>query len=184
MRRAIILGLAVSAALLGPLRAEPATPSPPSTKVDPARLALAREVIASSQGGRDVMLAAMKGPLGALLDQTLRQQGMVAPAEAQIVTDEVLMPILKAHYDDLLNVQALAYAAVLPEEDLRTIAAFYATPAGRRLVKAQPQLAQASIVGTRQWMAALMPEMHRKLAETARAHGWLPGNRDDKPKAH
>lgn len=183
MRRAIILGLTLSAALSVALRAEPAGPPSALNKIEPARLALAREVLAGSQGGPDVMLAALKGPLGALLDQTLRQLGMVAPTEAQIVTDEVLMPVLKARYDDLLNMQALAYAAVLPEDDLRAIAAFYATPAGRRLVKAQPQLAQASIVGTRQWMAALVPEMQRRLAETARAHGWLPGTRDDKPKA-
>ncbi|WP_342150850.1 DUF2059 domain-containing protein [Methylorubrum sp. SB2] len=184
MRRAIILGLALFAALPASLRAEPATAPPASTKVDPARLALARDVIARAQGGREATLAAMKGPLGALLDQQMRQMGVAAPDKAQIMMDEVLMPILTAHYDEMLNVQALAYAAVFPAEDLRAIAAFYATPAGQRLAKAQPQLAQASLVGIRQWMAALMPEIQQKLAETAKAHGWIPGAPDQRPKSN
>lgn len=182
MRRVFLLGLALFAALPVSLRADPATAPPAAPMVDPARLALAREVITRGQGDRDATLAALKGPVAALVDQNLRQMGLVAPDKVQIMMDEVMMPILEAHYDEMLDMHALAYAAVFPTEDLRAIAAFYATPAGRRLVKAKPQLAQATLVGLRQWLATLMPEMQQKVAGTAKAHGWVPGTQDQRPK--
>ena len=56
---------------------------------------------------------------------------------------------------------------------------FYASPAGRRLAAAQPQLAQAQMTGVTQWMQGMMPEMQAKIAQAVKAHGWGPGG---KPK--
>ena len=65
--------------------------------------------------------------------------------------------------------------------DLKAIAAFYATPAGRNLVKAQPQLSQAMLTGMQQWIGTLAPEMQDKVAQAAEAHGWVPGAEGGKP---
>lgn len=178
MRRAILPGFALVVALSGFARAEP----PASPKVDPERLALARKLVELSQGDRAAVLAAMKGPMAAMVDQSMRQQGVTAPDKARIMTDEVLMPTLSAHYDELLDIQALAFAAAIPAEDLKAVVDFYATPAGRRFAKAQPQLAQAILVGIRQWTASLMPELQSKIMAAAKAHGWVPGTPGDRPK--
>lgn len=182
MRRAIILGLAVCAALANPLYAEPAAPPPIATEVDAAKLALAREVVARMQADPTEMITAMKGPIAAMFDQLMRQEGVTAPDAAQILTNEVAIPILLGHYDELLNMQAFTYATVLTEEDLHAIAAFYATPAGQRFVKAKPQIAQASLVGMRQWVMALIPEVQQKFVEAAKAHGWVLGTHSQRPK--
>ena len=63
----------------------------------------------------------------------------------------------------------------LGKDDLQVIATFYATPTGKRLVAAQPQLAQAQLVGTQQWMQAVMPEMQGKLTKAIQTHGWGAG---------
>ena len=49
---------------------------------------------------------------------------------------------------------------------------FYATPAGKNLVKAQPQLSQAMLTGMQQWMGTLLPQLKEKVEKAAAAHGW------------
>ncbi|WP_246687861.1 DUF2059 domain-containing protein [Methylobacterium sp. WL93] len=83
-----------------------------------------------------------------------------------------MLPTLTAHFDELLDIQARGFAAALGKDDLQVIAAFYATPTGKRLVAAQPQLAQAQLVGTQQWMQSVTPEMQGKLTKAIQAHGW------------
>ena len=183
MRRAILSGF-VLLALSSPLRAEAPGGPPAAPKVDPQRLALARSVAEISQGDRDSVLAAMKGPMVAIVDQSMRQHGVTAPDKAKILTEEVLMPTLAAHYGELLDIQALAFATVMSTEDLQAVAAFYATPAGRHFIEARPQLTQAALVGLRQWIAALTPELQAKIVESARAHGWVPGTPADRPRSN
>lgn len=60
----------------------------------------------------------------------------------------------------------------LSEPELRAISAFYDTAAGKALVKAQPQLAQAQLAGMTQWMGGLAPEIQTKTAQAIKAHGW------------
>lgn len=183
MRAVILVGLGL---LSSPVLAE-APPKPPAAAqdgaraaVDPERLAAAKEVVASAQGDRAAVLAAMKVPMVGMM----QQMGVKEPDKAKVMVDEVIMPILADHYDELLSVQALSFAAVLPKEDLQAIAAFYATPAGRNLVKAQPQLGQAMLTGMQQWIGALAPEMKQKVDQAAEAHGWFQGGAkpNDKPK--
>ena len=106
----------------------------------------------------------------------MQQMGVKQADQAQALVQEVVMPTLAAHYDELLDLQARSYAAALGKDDLQAIAAFYATPAGKHLVAAQPQLAQAQLSGMQQWMGSVMPEMQGKLAKAIQTHGWGPGS--------
>lgn len=106
----------------------------------------------------------------------IQQIGVKEPERAQVLVQEVVMPVLTAHYDELLDIQAHGFAAALAKEDLETIGAFYASPAGQRLVAAQPQIAQAQITGMSQWMLSVTPELQGKLEEAIRAHGWSAGS--------
>lgn len=178
----IVLGLWL-ASLAAPVCAQAPAPQPKGSDqvaADPERLAAAREVVAAAQGDRKQVLDAMRAPMAGMMQQMMAQQDAKAAERAPILLDEVVMPLLESHYDELLSVQALSFAAVLSLDDLRAVAAFYKTPAGRNLVKAQPQLAQALLTGMKQWMGTLMPEMQKKTLEAAKNHGWIPGG-DKKP---
>jgi hypothetical protein len=170
MRALVVAGLLTLGFCCNPALAEaPAKPAgTPQVAADPERLAAAKEVVAAAQGDRAAVLAAMKAPMVGMM----QQMGIKEQDRAQVMVDEVVLPTLASHYDDLLSVQALAFAAVLSKEDLKAVAAFYATPAGRNMVKAQPQLSQAMLTGMQQWMGSLAPELREKIAKAAQAHGW------------
>ena len=149
--------------------AQPAAkPSAPAATLDPATLKAAREVVAQMQGDRTALLSAMAAPMVGMMQQI----GVKQQDQAQALVQEVVLPTLTAHYDELLDIQARGFATALGKDDLQVIAAFYATPTGKRLVAAQPQLAQAQLVGTQQWMQAVMPEMQGKLTKAIQTHGW------------
>jgi uncharacterized protein len=152
-----------------------AAPSAPAATPDPATLKAARDVVAQMQGDRSTTLNAMSGPMVGMM----QQMGVREQDRAQVLVQEVVLPMLTARYDDLLDIQARSFAGVLAKEDLQAIGAFYATPAGKRLAAAQPQLAQAQLTGMTQWMSQMMPEMQAKLTQAIKAHGWAPGG---KPK--
>ena len=169
MRMVVLYGLLGLGLITAPALAQaPAKPAVPQVSADPERLAAAREVVAAAQGDRAAVLAAMKAPMAAVM----QQMGLTDPKKAQIMVDEVVLPTLSERYDDLLAIQALSFAAVLSKEDLKAVAAFYATPAGRNLVKAQPQLSQAMLTGMQQWMGTLMPQLKEKIEKAAATHGW------------
>lgn len=171
MRPSILFtALSLSIAIPGVLLAQPA-PTPPTAAPDPATLKAARDVIAQMQGDRTALLSSMAAPMVGMMQQI----GIKQTDQAQVLVQEVVMPTLSAHYDELLDVQARSYATTLGKDDLQAIATFYASPAGKRLVAAQPQLAQAQLAGTQQWMQSVMPEIQGKLTKAIQAHGWGTG---------
>lgn len=173
----IIAGLCLSVVLPCAALAQPAPSSTvPVAVSDPATLKAAREVVTQMQGDRAALLSAIATPMVGMMQQI----GIKQQDQAQVLVQEVVMPTLTAHYDELLDIQARSFASALGKDDLQAIAAFYATPAGKRLVTAQPQLAQAQMAGTQQWMQSVMPEMQGKLAKAIQAHGWTTGGQ---PKA-
>ena len=152
---------------------------PPAAKPAPdtATLKVARETVAQMQGDRTATLSSMTAPRVGLV----QQMGVKQPDQAQVMVQEVVMPTLSAHYDELLDIQARGYAAALGKDDLQAISTFYASPAGKRLVAAQPQLAQAQLTGMQQWMQSVMPEMQSKLTKAIQEHGWA-ANGQNKPR--
>ena len=146
-------------------------PNPPAAAPDPATVKAARDVVAQMQGERTAVLNAMAAPMVGMMQQV----GVKQQDQAQVLVQEVVLPLLSAHYDELLDIQARSFATVLNKDDLQAISAFYASAAGKRLVAAQPQLTQAQLTGTQQWMQSVMPEMQGKLAKAMQDHGWGPG---------
>lgn len=169
-RPLLVLGFALL--LSGPAFAQGSARPPAAAGMpDAAAMKAAREVVAKMQGDRATVLASMSGPMVGLV----QQMGIREPDRAQVLVQEVLLPVMTAHYDDLLDVQARSFATVLSGPDLQSVSAFYDTPAGRSLAKAQPQLAQAQLTGMTQWMGALVPEIQTKLAQAVKTHGWDKG---------
>ena len=131
-------------------------------------LKAARTVVMQMQGDQAAALKAMGAPMAGLI----QQMGIREPDRAQVLVQEVIMPLLTAHYGDLLDTHARAYAAALSMADLQAISTFYTTPAGRDLAAAQPVLAQAQVTGLTQWMTGLAPELQSKIVQAVKAHGW------------
>ena len=172
MRFSIVLvGLCVGAMLPCAAIAQPAPKPATTTAPDPALVKVARETVSQMQGDRAATLSAMAGPMVGMMQQI----GIKEPEKAQVLVQEVVMPTLTAHYDELLDIQARGFATVLGKDDLQAIAAFYATPAGKHLAAAQPQLAQVQLTGMQQWMQSVMPEMQGKIVKAVQAHGWAQG---------
>lgn len=163
---AVLAALLLVATAL-PAAAQSPTPAPAP---DAATLDAAKAVVAKMQGDRAAALTAMSGPMVGLV----QQMGVKEPDRAQVLVQEVLVPVMTAHYDDLLAMQARSFATVLSKADLLALGAFYDTPAGRNFAAAQPRLAQAQLTGVTQWMGSIAPEMQTKLAQTMKARGWGP----------
>ena len=140
---------------------------------DPATLAAARDLVSKMQGDRNAVLQSMAAPMVGMV----AQMGVSQADRAQVLVGEVIIPTLASRYDELLDIQAKAFAATLPTSDLQAAAAFYGSPAGRNFAAAQPKLAQASIAGMTQWMGSVAPEMQTKLQAAVQKHGWGPAGR-------
>ncbi len=138
---------------------------------DPQTLDLARQLVAKTAGERDQVLASMSAPMVGFM----QQMGINDPTKARELVDEAVMPILREHYQELVDIQARSYSQALSVDDLKATLAFYDTKAGQDLIKAQPLLAQARVTGLTQWMGTLQPEMQDRVAKTAKAHGWTNG---------
>ena len=159
------LHLALLAASLSfPLLCLPAAAQTP----DPATLSLAKELVNKTTGDRDQVLGSMGGPMVGMM----QQMGIKDPTKAREMVNEAVMPILREHYEELVQIQATSYANALTQDDLKQTLAFYDTKAGQDLIKAQPALAQARVTGLTQWMATLQPEMQDRIAKMAKSHGW------------
>ena len=167
----VLVGLCVGAMLPCAAIAQPAPKPATTTAPDPALVKVARETVSQMQGDRAATLSAMAGPMVGMMQQI----GIKEPEKAQVLVQEVVMPTLTAHYDELLDIQARGFATVLGKDDLQAIAAFYATPAGKHLAAAQPQLAQVQLTGMQQWMQSVMPELQGKIVKAVQDHGWGPG---------
>lgn len=133
-----------------------------------------RETVQVIASGRRV-LGDMVAPMAGMM----QQMGIKEADRAQVIVQEAVLPLLTAHNDELLDIQVQSFAGVLNKEDLQAVSTFYSSPAGRRLAAAQPQLVQAQMAGTTQWMQGIMPEMQTKIVPIIKAKGWGPG---DKPK--
>ena len=159
-RTSLALGLALGLSVCPALAQAP----------DAATLQAAKTVVAKMQGDRTAALAAMSGPMVGMV----QQMGVREADRAGVLVQEVILPVMTAHYDELLDIQARSYAGALSRADLTAVGAFYDTPAGRNFAAAQPRLAQAQLTGITQWMGTIAPEMQTKLTQAMQSRGWSP----------
>ena len=160
-RLALVLALALPAV---PAFAQTAAPSAES-------LRLARELATKTEGDRASMLQSLGGPMVGMM----QQMGVPQADRAQVLVQEVVLPVLSSRYDDLLAIQAKAFASVLSVDDMKGALAFYNTPAGQSMIRAQPQLAQLKLTGMTQWIGGLQPELQTRIQQTLKARGWDKG---------
>ena len=155
----------VAAALLAvaaPALAEEAGPA--------QALAAARGLVASLglQGQVEDMIGQMRAPMIA----ALRQQAPRLP-EAQVASlvDEFVMPEFRAHAGEVVEATAAIYAGRLTPEEMRQVAAFYATPVGAKLRGLMPEVFAESMRFGQAWGARVAAAALAKHREALRARG-------------
>jgi hypothetical protein len=122
--------------------AMPATPAP--APVDPAKLALAREVIKAMQADRQMettfnhikKMVTNDPSMLASPSVTAEQKAEIAKLQAQT------LDMVNESYKEIATKMEVAYAEVFSTEEMEAIKAFYASPVGAAMVAKQPQLMQ------------------------------------------
>lgn len=67
--------------------------------------------------------------------------------------------------DELVNLVVPIYERHLTHEDVKVLIEFYSTPTGRKLIAAQPQIVEESMLAGQTWGTQLGEEVVRKLQE-------------------
>ncbi|MCJ2133938.1 DUF2059 domain-containing protein [Methylobacterium sp. J-026] len=129
--------------------AQPATPAAntPASAFTPSHLALAREVMLSSGIARS-----FDSVLPAFADQ-IRKQTVTRPELAKDL-DEVLVslqPEMELQKQRMIDIAARTYASKFSEAELKEIATFFRSPAGKHYVEAQPQLLDEMVQEMQDW---------------------------------
>ncbi len=150
--RSLALALLLAAPLgaapgLAQAQGAPARPGTTAPKYTPEHIALAREVMATSGIARsfDAMLP--------VFGEQVRRATVTRP-EIQKDLDDVIgkiQPELELQKQEMLNTAAQLYAARISEADLRDIAAFFRTPAGKRYVETQPLVLDDVVQAMQAW---------------------------------
>jgi hypothetical protein len=151
----------------GSLTFTPATPPPPTSgtvqEVNPARLALARQVMraAPQLGNFDGILPDL------MLDTQMRLINLRPDLYRQIATVvEGTASSLVPRRNDLDNDIARAWARSFNDDELRAIQMFFTSPAGLRYKQMAPQVGQDIIQAGQSWADRIASELYdRSLAE-------------------
>ncbi len=141
-----VLGLLSAAPLALAAPPAPGTAAPPPDAAPPDAAHREAAELFTATGGETLMqrmLDAVHGQLAGIIVQRGKSQ-----ADATAIVDEVLMPEFKAHLPELRPAMIEIWADNLTVDEMRTVRAFYDTPAGRKLLEKQPLIfQQASAVG-------------------------------------
>ncbi len=116
---------------------------------DAGSRAAAKALVATMGGSTMVtkIFAAMRGQI----INIIVERGHVTQQKAQAAWDEILMPEMVAHANELTNAIAEVYSENFTSDDLRGLQAFYGTPLGRKLLEKQPIVGSESMAIGRAW---------------------------------
>lgn len=105
----------------------------------PERLALARDVMMASGG--EQLFNDMFEQMRPLMAQDMRSRGVSTELAQRIIT--MTADEYRREAPRFVELGAIAYAGKFSEQELRDIAAFYRSPAGRALIENQAEIAGA-----------------------------------------
>ncbi len=151
--------------------AAPAAPLPslpqPQPDVPPTQLAAARDVVISSGMARsfEPMVPQLEEQIPLVVTRT-------RPELAKDLTGVLagLQPEFAKKTDEMIDIAAKIYARGMSEDELKTTAAFFNSPAGKKYVDAQPIMLDQLVVAMQAWtqetssymMKRVQAEMEKK----------------------
>ncbi len=150
--RLLLAGLlAVSVSSPALAQTKPAAPAAPAAAqqaaITPSHLALAKEVMLSSGIARsfDSILPAF--------GEQIKQAAVTRPELTKDLNDvlEKMQPELELQKQRIIDIASRIYANKLTEAELREIATFFRSPAGKRYVETQPQVLDDMVQAMQTW---------------------------------
>lgn len=104
---------------------------------------------ASSESVKQLMQQVGAGQLGVqVMQQMIPSLKAMVPNAPESFWQEMKQ---EAKPEDLVNLITPIYQKYLSQADVDAITAFYQTPAGQNLIKAQPKITQESMIAGQQW---------------------------------
>jgi hypothetical protein len=151
--------LATVLLLMAPARAQ--SPSPEST-------AAAKELIDT------INLANQFKNLAPVIMKNLKPA--VVQGRSDVDRDyDAMMPVVleafQARIGELVEALAIIYSSNFSAEELRTVTAFYKTPAGQKFLQKQPILVQQSMTAGQKFGQSVAADMQKRMIEELRKKG-------------
>jgi uncharacterized protein len=136
--------------------------------VDPARLAVAKELLVASGSAQqfDAVMPTMLGQMAQIFgNQKPQHKGEIEKAF------QLMASKFASRKQELLDLIAELYAETFSTDDLKGLLAFYKTPLGAKFVAAQPQLAQQQMVAGQRWGMKIGQEVEAEVRQELKKRG-------------
>jgi len=161
--RAACLGLAALCLCL-PAFAQDATPP-----VDPAKLAVAAKILEKTHA-LDNMSAALDTMIVPMVRNIKQQAPTLSDDQLKIISD-MLLEEMKASMPKMLALNAQVYASHFSLEELKSIEAFYETPAGQKIVAETPEIVKEVFPIGMAWGRQAAEDAMARITEKLRKQG-------------
>lgn len=158
-----VLALVASAGVAG----AQAQPQPPAPQPSQSHLDAARAVVVGSG-----MVRSFEAILPQII-QRIRDTLITRPEMAKDLEDVVqkTTPTFVRAKDQMIDVAARIYATQMSEDDLKAIAAFYASPAGKHFVETQPSVLDQMFNEMQAWTETLSSVVIQRVRAEMKARG-------------
>ena len=136
------------------------------TPVDPAKLALAREVIAVMKADR--MFDAMAAQMKQMAAQMAPQSPDMTPEQRKRTEDlnAKIMDLSMSTAKEMLTKMDQIYADVYSEAELKAMKAFFSSPEGQSMLQKQPQIMQHVMPLVKGMQQTLIPKIQQLVEES------------------
>ena len=156
--------LAAAAMLTLLVHAAPARAQDPS----PAAIAVAKELI-EIKGAMSMFDPLVPGVIESAKNTFLRTSPNLSKELNEVAA--ALRAEFAAKRADIANEIARTYAAQFNEKELREVVAFYKTPAGKKLVEAEPRVLEQSMTRVQNWADRFSDEVMTRFRADMRKKG-------------
>lgn len=157
-----------AAALLASLVLSSSAFAQPAPNPSPEAMAVARDLIVTMKVDQQfknlfpVLMRTFKPAIVQNRPEVEKDFNLLMPAMIEMVN---------ARSGELIDAMAIVYANVLTVDELRTVIAFYKTPAGQKIISKTPELTQQSMLAGQVWGRSLGAGLREKMIGELRKRG-------------
>jgi hypothetical protein len=161
--RARLLAIAIAALAIAAITVPTRAQAP-----DPARLAAAKDMMEASRVDKQ-----FEQVIPLLLDRLKESFRTIAPDKHGVIDGvfEQMQSKFISRRAELLDEIAAVYAQKLEAAEMKAVAEFYRSPVGSRLIDAQPQIMQESMMAGQRWGQRIGREIEEEARRELKRRG-------------
>jgi uncharacterized protein len=151
-----------------PSNTPPAQTGPSTAAPSPSHLAAARALVVACGMSRSfsVVIPQFMDQIAQSLTQTRPE---IAPDLTVVLTQ--LKPEFEHQVDEMIDLAAQIYVKQLSEQDLKTAAAFFESPAGKKYVETQPAFLTEAVTAMQGWQGKISTTMMTRVRQEMKKKG-------------